>query len=112
MGMTQPTRSDSVPSITPLKIVGMTCEACVRHVTTALAGVTGVSKVAVDLRQHQALVEHLPGGVNLPMLLAAVRDAGYEAQPTDPPSVAGPEVPGAPVPARGCACCTVPSDGR
>jgi copper chaperone CopZ len=65
---------------TVLAIAGMSCGACVRHVTRALDGMTGVVHVTVDLQTNEAAVEHLPAFVDAPSLIAAVRDAGYEAR--------------------------------
>ena len=67
---------------TTLSIGGMSCGACVRHVTRALEGLTGVVHVDVDLPHEQARIEHLPDWVDEPGLVAAVKDAGYTARPT------------------------------
>jgi copper chaperone CopZ len=64
---------------TTLSIAGMSCGACVRHVTRALDGMTGVVHAQVDLRTNEAIVEHIPARVDAAALIAAVRDAGYEA---------------------------------
>ena len=66
-----------------LSIGGMTCGACVRHVTRALDGVTGVVNVDVDLQRSEAMVEHLPDSVDQHRLVAAVQDAGYQARVTE-----------------------------
>ena len=47
-----------------LSIVGMSCGACVRHVTTALNGLTGVVHVDIDLSKSEAVVDYLLGRVN------------------------------------------------
>lgn len=65
---------------TTLQVAGMTCGTCVRHVQRALEGINGVIDVNVDLALGQASVEHLPEWVGTPGLVAAVRDAGYEAR--------------------------------
>ena len=62
---------------TTLKIDGMSCEHCVKHVKEALEAVAGVSSAAVNLKDQSALVDH--NGVELSALTAAVSDAGYEA---------------------------------
>ena len=64
---------------TRLSIVGMSCGACVRHVTTALNGLTGVVHVDVDLPKNEAVVDHLLDRVNEAGLIAAITDAGYHA---------------------------------
>jgi copper chaperone CopZ len=60
-----------------LQVQGMTCGACVRHVTQALAPITGVDAVDVDLNSGQVRVEGNPDGA---ALLAALDEAGYPAQ--------------------------------
>lgn len=65
---------------TILDVGGMSCEACLRHVARALEGMTGVVHVDVSLRDHRAVVEHLPAYVDVAGLTQAVRDAGYAAR--------------------------------
>ncbi|MDR0451710.1 MAG: cation transporter [Treponema sp.] len=62
---------------TTLKIDGMSCEHCVRHVTEALKGVAGVTSARVDLEKQSAEVEH-GDSVSPDALKAAVEEAGYE----------------------------------
>jgi copper chaperone CopZ len=64
--------------ITSLRITGMTCNNCVRHVDHALRAVRGVSSVEVDLGAGSAKVTH-EDGLPLQSLLTAVESAGYEA---------------------------------
>jgi copper chaperone len=71
---------DSEVHTTALRVDGMSCGACVRHVTKALEAMTGVVHVDVTLREAQAIVEHLPAFVDTHALIQAVRDAGYAAQ--------------------------------
>ena len=40
-----------------IKIEGMMCENCVKHVTKALEGIDGVEKVEVNLENKTALIE-------------------------------------------------------
>lgn len=64
--------------ITSLRITGMTCNNCVRHVDHALRAVRGVSAVEVDLAGGSAKVTH-DDGVALASLVTAVETIGYEA---------------------------------
>ena len=64
---------------TRLRILGMSCGACVRHVTRALDGLTGVVHVDVDLPKNEAVVDYQWGRVNETSLIAAISDAGYQA---------------------------------
>ena len=61
-----------------LKISGMSCGACVGHVTRALQSAPGVKSAIVDLASQSARVQ----GENLDVeqLKAAVEEEGYEAQ--------------------------------
>jgi Cu+-exporting ATPase len=68
--------------ITELKVMGMTCNNCARHVGDALRGVAGVQSAAVDLDANRASVRWDKGAdANVPALVAAVKEAGFEAQP-------------------------------
>lgn len=62
---------------TQLKIEGMTCQNCVKHVRQALESVPGVATVEVDLESGRATVT---GEAALSDLIAAVEDEGYEAR--------------------------------
>jgi len=60
-----------------LNIEGMTCMHCVGAVQKALAGVDGVEEVVnVSLESGSATVS---GNANTEALIAAVKEAGYEA---------------------------------
>jgi copper chaperone len=64
--------------MTKLKIEGMTCHHCVKAVTEALGQVQGVDTVVeVSLEQGEAVVS---GNPDAAALIAAVAEAGYEAQ--------------------------------
>ena len=60
-----------------LKVEGMMCQHCVKHVTDALMGVAGVTSVDVNLKKKGALVE-CGEGVTDEALTTAVKEAGYE----------------------------------
>jgi copper chaperone len=63
---------------TELRVDGMTCENCVRHVREALEKVPGVTRVDLDLNAGQATVEH-DDEVEVQRLALAVEDEGYTA---------------------------------
>jgi copper ion binding protein len=63
---------------TMLKIEGMSCDHCVKHVTQALEELPGVASVIVSLKDKSAQVEH-GDRVTPESLKAAVTEAGYEA---------------------------------
>ncbi|MHB9291838.1 putative copper chaperone [Hollandina sp. SP2] len=62
---------------TSLKIEGMSCEHCVKHVKEALEAIDGVTSANVKLKEKSAVVEH-GDAVGLETLKAAVVEAGYE----------------------------------
>ena len=64
--------------ITTLRITGMTCNGCVKHVDKALREVPGVTAVEVSLPAATAKVVH-EESAQISALLAAVESAGYEA---------------------------------
>jgi copper chaperone len=81
LDMNDSKRTDTILiETTRLSIGGMSCGACVRHVTRALDGLTGVLHVAVDLDKHEATVEHLPDWVGETGTVVAIKDAGYQAR--------------------------------
>ncbi|AEF83561.1 putative heavy metal-binding protein [Treponema primitia ZAS-2] len=61
---------------TLLKIDGMSCDHCVKHVKDALEEVAGVGSAKVSLKDNSADVEH-GDAVTLDSLKAAVVEAGY-----------------------------------
>jgi copper chaperone CopZ len=63
-----------------LSVPGMKCGGCVNNVEKALNGLAGVSKADVDLDSKTATVE---ADVPVSELVAAIRAAGYEAEPVE-----------------------------
>ncbi|MDR1250252.1 MAG: cation transporter [Treponema sp.] len=61
---------------TTLKIDGMSCAHCVKHVANALQELEGVSSAAVSLEDNAAVVDHADS-VTLEAMKAAVVEAGY-----------------------------------
>mgnify|MGYP000235741249 CR=1 FL=1 len=62
---------------TSYRVVGMSCDHCVRAVTAAVSNVAGVRDVQVDL-ESGALTVTSDQGVDGPAVVAAVEEAGYE----------------------------------
>jgi len=65
--------------ITNLRITGMTCNGCVKHVDAALRKIPGVTAVEVVLADGRAKVVHDPETSPQTSLIAAVEQAGYGA---------------------------------
>lgn len=64
-----------------LKIGGMTCASCVGRVERALLAAPGVTGAQVNLATERAVVTVLAGGADAGALIAAVKTAGYQAEP-------------------------------
>ncbi|UCP00778.1 heavy-metal-associated domain-containing protein [Metapseudomonas lalkuanensis] len=60
-----------------LRVEGMTCASCVRHVNSALASVAEVDEVSIDLATGRVRVS---GDADAQALVAALQDAGYPAR--------------------------------
>ncbi len=60
-----------------LPITGMTCAACVSHVSNALGEIPAVANVSVSLASEKATVDLHDGPVHSGDLLDALEDAGY-----------------------------------
>jgi Cu+-exporting ATPase len=76
--------------ISELAVSGMTCGNCARHVTEAIQGVTGVASANVQLEAGRATVRWR-AEPNLDAVVAAVHEAGFEAQTFDPHATAASE---------------------
>ena len=71
------------PAASPeLDIQGMTCASCALRVEKALAKVPGVARATVNLATEKATVD-ADTSVDVDALVAAVRKAGYDAQPVN-----------------------------
>ena len=81
-----------------LKITGMSCDACVSHITAALEGVAGVRSAQVDLGTETAQVEGEK--LDAAVLVAAVEAEGYKATPVDEHKASSTMSP-----KTGCSCC-------
>lgn len=62
-----------------LPVLGMTCAACQHHVEDALRSTDGVESARVDLMAHRASIVFDPARAQPEKLVAAIRDAGYDA---------------------------------
>ena len=76
-----PARPSPPPPPTELRITGMTCSNCARHVTEALQSVAGVASAAVRLDEGRAAVRWQPGAQPaIESLVSAVKKAGFKAE--------------------------------
>ncbi len=63
---------------TILKVDGMSCEHCVKAVTSAVGALPGVTGVAVDLQAKTVTVDHDPGKATLEQIRVEIEDQGYD----------------------------------
>ena len=63
-----------------LKVTGMTCNNCLKHVETALAELEGVESVKVNLKKGIANVKFDETVQEVDDLTTAVDQAGYQAE--------------------------------
>jgi copper chaperone CopZ len=68
---------------TTFDVAGMTCMSCARHVDQALRDLEGVTDVRVSVREGKAVVAD-DGRSPIEVMIAALREAGYEAAPAVP----------------------------
>lgn len=60
-----------------IKVIGMSCQHCVNHVTNALQIIPGVTNVKVDLQSGEVSFDK-PDSVTMDQIANAVKEAGYE----------------------------------
>lgn len=65
---------------TVIKVGGMSCQGCVKNITGVLTALAGVASAEVSLEAAEAKVAFDPQAVTRPALLAAIEDAGFDAE--------------------------------
>lgn len=60
-----------------VKVDGMMCENCAKHVSKALMSLAGIENVEIDLANKEALVDYF-GSINEKEISDAINEAGYE----------------------------------
>ena len=65
---------------TEIKIGGMSCQGCVKNIGGVLAALPGVASAEVSLEQNAAQVSFDPQQISRGELLAAIEDAGFDAE--------------------------------
>jgi Cu+-exporting ATPase len=63
-----------------LKVLGMTCEHCVRRVTKAIESLPGIEKVDVSLADEKASFVWDPSQIEKRTIIKAIEEAGYEVE--------------------------------
>ena len=65
---------------TIIKVGGMSCQGCVKNITGVLTALPGVVSAEVSLEAAEARVAFDPQTVPRDALLAAIEDAGFDAE--------------------------------
>ena len=65
---------------TRIKIGGMSCQGCVKNIEDLLSALPGVATAVVSLAAAEAQVAHDPQLTDRAALLAAIEDAGFDAE--------------------------------
>lgn len=65
---------------TVIRIGGMSCQGCVGNIGGVLRGLAGVSAAEVSLEANEARVRFDPALIARADLLAAIEDAGFDAE--------------------------------
>lgn len=65
---------------TLIKIAGMSCQGCVKNISDVLLAQDGVHSAVVSLDAGEARVQFDPAMIDRPKLLAAIEDAGFDAE--------------------------------
>jgi copper chaperone len=65
---------------TVIKVGGMSCQGCVKNITGVLSELAGVVSAEVSLEAAEAKVTFDPLAVARAELLAAIEDAGFDAE--------------------------------
>lgn len=63
---------------TVLNVEGMSCEHCVKAITSTLGELPGVGGVIADLEAKTITVEYNPDGISLEKIKLQIEDLGYE----------------------------------
>ena len=63
-----------------IAIGGMSCQGCVRNITGVLTALAGVAAAEVSLEAGTARVSFDPQRVSRAELVAAIEDAGFDAE--------------------------------
>jgi copper chaperone len=63
-----------------IKVGGMSCQGCVKNITGVLTAMPGVAAAEVSLEAGEATVSFDPQIVSRNALVAAIEDAGFDAE--------------------------------
>ena len=92
-----------------LNVPNISCGHCERTIVGALAPVTGISQVAVDIANRQVSVEFDESSVALAQIEEILAEEDYPAEPSADagPAVAALPMAGSADESSSCACCAI-----
>ncbi|KAJ2275472.1 Cu(2+)-transporting P-type ATPase [Coemansia sp. RSA 451] len=82
----------SLRHIAMLGVHGMTCQSCVRSITSVLNDTSGVTSVSVELEAEQATVEWNPELTDVHRVVEAITGCGFDVDEPSERSSAGPSI--------------------
>uniref|UniRef100_A0A8C8YUV1 Copper-transporting ATPase 2 n=1 Tax=Prolemur simus TaxID=1328070 RepID=A0A8C8YUV1_PROSS len=62
-----------------IRILGMTCQSCVKSIEDMISGLKGVVSIKVSLEQGSATVQYVPSVISLRQVCHQIGDMGFEA---------------------------------
>ncbi|NTV72215.1 MAG: heavy-metal-associated domain-containing protein [Azonexaceae bacterium] len=65
---------------TVIKVGGMSCQGCVKNISSVLGAMVGVASAEVSLEAGEAKVAFDPQAVTRDALVNAIEDAGFDAE--------------------------------
>lgn len=83
-----------------LPIKGMTCNSCVKSITTALTSTKGISHVDVSLANERAIIRYDRSVTDVPSIVSAIEDCGFNV----PIAPAPPTTETVTLPVKGMTC--------
>ncbi|XP_008070483.1 copper-transporting ATPase 2 isoform X2 [Carlito syrichta] len=66
-------------TISTIRILGMTCQSCVKSIEGVISGLKGIVNIKVSLEQGRATVKYVPSVVSLQQVCHQIGDMGFEA---------------------------------
>jgi P-type Cu+ transporter len=72
------------PEAVSIPVTGMTCAACAATIERALKKLPGVGEAGVNYATNRATISFDPSVLNLPIIVEAIRDVGYDIIETRP----------------------------
>lgn len=72
-------KSATDPGHARIRVIGMTCQSCVRNIEGKVGTTNGVSRISVSLADKEAQVDYDPAVISAELVAAIIDDMGFEA---------------------------------